>query len=115
MKRHSLDVLSLVFGLIFLGIAASWIVRHNWNLQMPDAGWYVAGALIVAGLFAIISTLRPGRNHSQPPADYQPAQYPPPPDNQPGQYPPAAPTFGSGTGAAADHGVITEDKRDGGS
>ena len=112
MKRHSLDVLSLVFGLIFLGIAASWIVRHNWNLEMPDAGWYVAGALIVAGLFGIVSTLRPGRNQSQPP---------PPADDQLVQYPPAAPT-GSGTGAAttgsgavADYGVITEDKpEDGG-
>ena len=79
MKRHSLDVLSLVFGLIFLGIAGSWIVRHNWSLELPDAGWYVAGALIVAGLFGIISTLRGGRSESKsaPPADYQPVEYAP--------------------------------------
>jgi hypothetical protein len=62
MKRHSLDVLSLVFGLIFLLVAGSWIIRHSLSLDMPGPGWYVAGALIVAGLFGIFSTLRGTRS-----------------------------------------------------
>lgn len=62
MKRHSLDVLSLAFGLIFLLVAGSWIVRRSLALDMPGPGWYIAGALIVAGLFGIISTLRGARS-----------------------------------------------------
>jgi hypothetical protein len=58
MKRHSLDVLSLVFGLIFLLVAGSWIIRRNTNVDLPEAGWFIAGALIIAGLFGIVSSLR---------------------------------------------------------
>jgi hypothetical protein len=58
MKRHSLDVLSLVFGLIFLLVAVSWIVRRSVEVDLPGPGWYIAGALIIAGLFGIISTVR---------------------------------------------------------
>jgi hypothetical protein len=58
MKRHSLDVLSLVFGLIFLLVAGSWIIRRNTTIELPGAGWFIAGALIVAGLFGIVSSLR---------------------------------------------------------
>lgn len=75
MKRHSLDVLSLVFGLIFLLVAASWIARHSLKIDPPAAGWYIAGALIVAGLFGIVATFRGSRSsHTQPeqPAPYRP-------------------------------------------
>jgi hypothetical protein len=65
MKRHSLDVLSLVFGLIFLLVAGSWIVRHSLRVEMPAPGWYIAGALIVAGVFGIVSTFRGARQHSE--------------------------------------------------
>jgi hypothetical protein len=91
MKRHSLDVLSLVFGLIFLLVAASWITRHSLRVEMPDPGWYIAGALIVAGLFGIISTLRGSRSRKEAEteqvtaADYEPAEsagWPAQPDTQ---------------------------------
>jgi len=103
MKRHSLDVLSLVFGLIFLGIAGSWIIRTNWDLNLPDAGLYIAAALIVAGLFGIVSTLRGGRSDSRsaPPADHQPVEYPP-------STPPTG--WASPAGTTAEYGVTTEDK-----
>lgn len=67
MKRHSLDVLSLVFGLIFLMVALSWIVRRSWNLELPGAGWFIAAALIVGGLFGIVSSFRSNKPISAPP------------------------------------------------
>lgn len=92
MKRHSLDVLSLVFGLIFLLVAGSWITRHSLRVEMPEPGWYIAGALIVAGLFGIISTLRGSRSSRKEAeaeqittTDYEPAQptgWPAQPDTQ---------------------------------
>lgn len=83
MKRHPLDVLSLVFGLIFLLVAGSWIVRNSLRIELPDPGWYIAGALIVAGLFGIISTLRPRKGDK--PAESEPitaAYEPAAPDTQ---------------------------------
>jgi hypothetical protein len=74
MKRHSLDVLSLVFGLIFLLVAGSWIVRQSLHVQLPGPGWYIAGALIVAGVFGIISTLRGSLSKAQ--ADQPPVPQP---------------------------------------
>lgn len=73
MKRHSLDVLSLVFGLIFLLVSVSWIVRRSVEVDLPGPGWYIAGALIIAGLFGIVSTLRGSRSSKTP----QPEQLPP--------------------------------------
>jgi len=76
MKRHSLDVLSLVFGLIFLLVAGSWIVRHSTRVDLPDAGWYIAGALIAAGLFGIVSSLRGPRADRRSPVEPSPYETP---------------------------------------
>jgi hypothetical protein len=75
MKRHSLDVLSLVFGVIFLLVAGSWIIRRSTDVDLPGAGWFIAGALIIAGLFGIVSSLR-GSQPKEPkeePAAFTPA------------------------------------------
>jgi hypothetical protein len=66
MKKHPLDVLSLVFGLIFLLVAGSWMVKRTIHVDLPDAGWFVAGALILAGGFGIYSALR---GSGKPPAE----------------------------------------------
>ncbi|NUT37471.1 MAG: hypothetical protein HOV79_30880 [Hamadaea sp.] len=62
MKRHSLDVLSLVFGLVFLLIAGLWSVRRVFEVELPPAGYFFAGALVVAGVLGIVSALRGPRN-----------------------------------------------------
>jgi hypothetical protein len=108
MKRHSLDVVSLVFGLIFVAIAGSWIVRRNWSVGLPGAGWYVAAALIVAGLFGIISTLRRGDSDAPPAAVAPPTTATGSPAGFSGS--PASVTPDDTAGDTADYGVITEDK-----
>jgi hypothetical protein len=62
MKKHPLDVLSLVFGLVFVLIAGTWVVRRTVDIDLPDMGWFLAGALILAGLLGIVSVLRGTRN-----------------------------------------------------
>jgi putative Mn2+ efflux pump MntP len=65
MKRHSTDVVSLVFGLLFMALAGWWAVAYyldwtvNWNV--PNFGWIAAGVLIVVGLFGVVASLRRDR------------------------------------------------------
>jgi len=58
MKKHPLDLLSLVFGLVFLLIAGLWVTNRTVDIELPPAGWFVAGALILAGLLGIGSIVR---------------------------------------------------------
>ena len=61
MKKHSLDVVSLVFGLVFVVIAAGWLLRHVISIQLPDFGWFVAAGLIAVGLIGLAGALRGSR------------------------------------------------------
>ncbi|MBB5871563.1 hypothetical protein F4553_004942 [Allocatelliglobosispora scoriae] len=61
MKKHSTDVLSLVFGLVFVVIATGWLLRHTISIELPDFGWFVAGGLIVVGLIGLAGALRGSR------------------------------------------------------
>ncbi|GEM_PF-2301097 len=62
MKRHSIDVVSLVFGVLFIAIAGWWLLSRyvdvNWNV--PNLGWIAAGALILLGLLGVVASLRGG-------------------------------------------------------
>lgn len=66
MKQHRADGVSLVFGLIFLIIAAWWTIGWftNFELNIPNGGWVLAFALIVIGLLGIVGSLR-GNGSSQ--------------------------------------------------
>jgi len=64
MKRHDLDFVSLVFGLVFC-VAAGWyfVSRYfNLRLDVPNGGWFVAAALIVLGLLGVGASLRHNRD-----------------------------------------------------
>jgi hypothetical protein len=66
MKRHRADVVSLVFGLIFLGVALSWMFgwSFDWtfDVALPRAGWFLAAGLILLGILGLTRALRAGRN-----------------------------------------------------
>lgn len=61
MKKHRTDGLSLTFGLIFLVITVWWLAAQTVNLSLPNAGWFVAGTLIVLGVLGLVGALRAGR------------------------------------------------------
>jgi hypothetical protein len=65
MKRHELDVVSLVFGLFFAAVASWWGVNQLGNLNIP-LGWPLATALLVAGLVGLIGAL-PRRSRDENP------------------------------------------------
>ena len=58
MKKHATDIVSLVFGLIFLVIAGGWLARNVISIDLPDAGWFLAGGLIIVGLLGLTAALR---------------------------------------------------------
>ncbi len=82
MRPHRTDILSLVFGLLFLAVAGWWAASFyldwvlDWSVDLPDLGWLLAGVLILLGLLGIVASLRRGRQIL--PADAGPRQWDPP-------------------------------------
>lgn len=79
MKAHRTDIVSFAFGLIFLGLAAWWLLAQLLGLALPAVGWFLAGALILIGLLGLVGALRSGR-----PADTAPPRDAAAPDDGPG-------------------------------
>ncbi len=42
MKRHRTDLVSLIFGLVFLVIAGEWLLAGRLNVDLPAVGWLAA-------------------------------------------------------------------------
>ncbi|MEH1169134.1 hypothetical protein V6V47_27510 [Micromonospora sp. CPCC 205539] len=61
MKAHRTDLLSFAFGLVFLGLSAWWLLAQLLGLALPPVGWFLAGALILIGIFGLVGALRSGR------------------------------------------------------
>lgn len=49
MKPHGTDLISLTFGLVFLGAAGLWAVSRQVDLDASTVGWLAVAALIVLG------------------------------------------------------------------
>lgn len=49
MKPHRTDLISLTFGLIFLGAAGLWALSREVNLDVSALGWLAVAGLIVLG------------------------------------------------------------------
>jgi uncharacterized membrane protein YfcA len=60
-KRHELDVVSLVFGLVFGAVASWWGLAKVGELDVP-LGWPLAVALLIAGVVGLAGAL-PRRTH----------------------------------------------------
>ncbi|GAB2924806.1 hypothetical protein GCM10027280_10010 [Micromonospora polyrhachis] len=71
MKPHRTDGVSLVFGLLFLGLVVWWLLAQIFDLALPPIGWFAAGGLILLGVLGLLGALRANRN--PPPAPPVPA------------------------------------------
>lgn len=69
MKAHRTDLLSFAFGLVFLALSAWWLLAQILGLALPPVGWFLAGALILIGVFGLVGALRSGRSGRPEPKD----------------------------------------------
>jgi len=60
-KAHRTDPVSLSFGLLFVVLAAWWLVARLLGLALPPVGWFVAGALLLIGILGLVGALRASR------------------------------------------------------
>jgi hypothetical protein len=58
MNRHETDVLSMVFGVAFLAVAAVWVVAKVLDISWLSIGWLFAVAMVVIGLLGLLSVFR---------------------------------------------------------
>ncbi|WP_018347846.1 hypothetical protein [Longispora albida] len=77
MKPHRTDAISLVFGLLFSGVAAWWWLSQVIELSPAVAGWCAAIALMVLGVIGIVTALTTSRRQPLPvPQDHPEDQNP---------------------------------------
>ncbi|GIJ23090.1 hypothetical protein Vlu01_37140 [Micromonospora lutea] len=70
MKAHRTDLVSFAFGLLFLALAAWWLLAQVLGLVLPPVGWFLAGGLILVGGLGLVGALRSSRYNGRPtPAD----------------------------------------------
>jgi hypothetical protein len=72
MKAHRTDGVSLAFSLIFLAVAAWWLLAQIIDLALPAVGWFLAGLLILLGLAGVVGALLSGRAGTSPNAEEAP-------------------------------------------
>jgi hypothetical protein len=58
-RRHELDLASLVAGVVFIGIAVAYLVGAYTRVRI-DAGWVLPIGLVGLGLAGLGGTLRAG-------------------------------------------------------
>lgn len=56
MKTHSLNVSYLVVGLIFLGLAGSWVLRETGLIDLGSVRWLIPATLVAAGSIGLVAT-----------------------------------------------------------
>jgi hypothetical protein len=61
MKAHRVDLVSLIFGLLFLLGAAWWLLASPLGLGLAALGWAVAIVLIMLGVIGLLGAIRGSR------------------------------------------------------
>lgn len=61
MRRHDTDVTSLVFGVIFAGVALVWALVETDVVKLDNLTVLGPAVLVVAGLVGLVASLRGSR------------------------------------------------------
>ena len=63
--RHPLSVAHLVAGLVFLGIATSWLLRETGVVDADGSEWFLPMTLVVAGAIGLLAWFSSARGKSR--------------------------------------------------
>jgi hypothetical protein len=69
MKPHRADLVSLVFGVVFVLIAVRQAIAAWLDVDLPAFGWLAAFALLTLGVVGLVGAVRGGREderHAEP-------------------------------------------------
>lgn len=66
MKGHRTDLVSFVFGLLFVGLSLWWLLAQILGLALPAVGWFLAGALVLIGVLGLVGAVRSARTPDRP-------------------------------------------------
>ena len=69
MNTRSVSITHLVFGLIFLGVTALWVVGATTDLEAPALAIWGPAVLIGAGLVGLAATVFNARSSAGPAGD----------------------------------------------
>ena len=64
MNKHEIDAVSVAVGVAAIGLAAWWLLDRLIDIRRPDAGWFVAGALLLLGVLGLIAAIGSDRRRS---------------------------------------------------
>jgi hypothetical protein len=70
MNKHEIDAVSVATGVAAVGLAAWWLLDQFIDIRRPDAGWFVAGALLLLGVLGLIAAI--GSDRRRPSGDAPP-------------------------------------------
>jgi hypothetical protein len=59
-NTHPLNVSYLVVGLVFLGLAASWVLRETGVVDLAEVRWLFPVTLVLAGVVGIVAMTAKG-------------------------------------------------------
>jgi hypothetical protein len=65
MRAHRTDFLSLAFALVFGVFVTWWAIAQIVDVELPAAGWFISGGLILFGLLGLLGALRSGRGEPE--------------------------------------------------
>ncbi len=57
MRTHPVNVTHLVFGLVFLGIVATWGLREAEVISIGGFRWVLPAILVIAGAAGLVATV----------------------------------------------------------
>ena len=60
MERHDFDLISFLFGLLFAGLGAAWLITEE-SIDPDLAGWFWPLVLIIGGAVVLGSVVSPRR------------------------------------------------------
>ncbi|MGH3727812.1 MAG: hypothetical protein ACRDTU_03560 [Micromonosporaceae bacterium] len=68
MTPHRTDNGSLIFGLLFLGVVAWWLIAETTEASVGLAaiGWLVSAFLVTVGVVGVVAAIRSGRDSPPP-------------------------------------------------